>query len=302
MELFPEEEKPKKKEPEEKKGEEKYELKLEGEDLKRSLISGSSTQYNLKLSNTGTKGDNIVVRINMIYSAQEGEEAPEWQVKIKGVGDGVWDVTTTKEMEREFMLEKGKTRDVVVDLVAPKGSRYGDKLNIVITVAPKNDPGASETLTISSTARQTIKAVKTSIGHELTVADSIASKARAKDVGVFSIFAPASIRGYVFVETMNPDRLEEIVRGVRRAKGVVKGDTKMDEIVHFLTPKPVVSGMMEGDIVELIAGPFKGEKARVQQIDESKEEITVELFESVVPIPVTVRGDSVRVLKKEKED
>jgi transcriptional antiterminator NusG len=60
--------------------------------------------------------------------------------------------------------------------------------------------------------------------------------------------------------------------------------------------------MMEGDIVELIAGPFKGEKARVQQIDESKEEITVELFESVVPIPVTVRGDSVRVLKKEKED
>ncbi|MFA5314292.1 MAG: transcription elongation factor Spt5, partial [Methanomassiliicoccales archaeon] len=48
------------------------------------------------------------------------------------------------------------------------------------------------------------------------------------------------------------------------------------------------------------AGPFKGEKARVQKIDESKEEITVELFEALVPIPVTVRGDHVRVLEKEK--
>jgi transcriptional antiterminator NusG len=61
-----------------------------------------------------------------------------------------------------------------------------------------------------------------------------------------------------------------------------------------------VSGIVEGDIVELIAGPFKGEKARVQQIDENKEEITVELFEAMVPIPVTIRGDHVRVLEKER--
>jgi transcriptional antiterminator NusG len=57
---------------------------------------------------------------------------------------------------------------------------------------------------------------------------------------------------------------------------------------------------MEGDVIELIAGPFKGEKARVQKIDESKEEITVELFEAMVPIPVTVRGDHVRVLEKDR--
>src|SRR2546426_1151304 len=61
------------------------------------------------------------------------------------------------------------------------------------------------------------------------------------------------------------------------------------------------SGIMEGDIVELVAGPFKGEKARVMKIDETKEEITVELFEAMVRIPVTVRGDSVRVLQKEEE-
>jgi transcription elongation factor Spt5 len=99
---------------------------------------------------------------------------------------------------------------------------------------------------------------------------------------------------------MNTDLVRETVRGVRKSKGIVEGETKFAEIEHFLTPKPLVSGIMEGDVVELVAGPFKGEKARVQKIDESKEEITVELFEATVPIPVTIRGDHVRVLEKEK--
>ena len=50
---------------------------------------------------------------------------------------------------------------------------------------------------------------------------------------------------------------------------------------------------------EIISGPFKGEKARVRRIDESKEEVTVELIEAMIPIPITVRGDHVRVLEKD---
>ena len=40
-------------------------------------------------------------------------------------------------------------------------------------------------------------------------------------------------------------------------------------------------------------------RACVQRIDEGKEEVTVELFEAMVPIPITVRGDHVRVIEKE---
>jgi transcriptional antiterminator NusG len=61
-----------------------------------------------------------------------------------------------------------------------------------------------------------------------------------------------------------------------------------------------VIGINEGAIVELISGPFKGEKARVKRVDVTKEEITVELFEAMVPIPITVRGDHVRVLSKDE--
>jgi len=83
---------------------------------------------------------------------------------------------------------------------------------------------------------------------------------------------------------------------------VVGGEVSLTEIEHFLVPKPVVTGMEIDDVVELVAGPFKGEKARIMRIDKGKEEITVELFEAMVPIPVTVRGDHVKVIeKKEKE-
>ena len=40
-------------------------------------------------------------------------------------------------------------------------------------------------------------------------------------------------------------------------------------------------------------------ETRVQNIDEAKEEITVELFEAMISIPITVRGDPVRVIEKE---
>jgi len=61
-----------------------------------------------------------------------------------------------------------------------------------------------------------------------------------------------------------------------------------------------VIGITEGAVVELISGPFKGEMARVKRVDQTKEEITVELFEAMVPIPITVRGDNVRVLSRDE--
>ena len=214
-------------------------------------------------------------------------------------------------LSKSFMLVSGGRRELTLAVTCPKGARYGDSLNVVVNAISKSDPAARDHRSSVFMARQTVLAVKTSIGHERAVADSLFSKAKARDIGVFSILAPANLRGYLFIESMNPDRLEEAVRGIRRAHGVVgrgKGETKGDEGIIamkdmdiYLAPKPVVSGIMEGDIVELISGPFKGEKARVLRIDEAKEEITVELFEAMVPIPVTVRGDAVRVLQKEQE-
>jgi transcriptional antiterminator NusG len=265
---------------------------------KVSLTAGTAVEFLVVVTNTGTADDTIRLRLDLVY-ASEAPESPEWIVKVHGVEDKVWDVSFTKEMEKEIRLIGGGSREMTFEITCPRGARYGDRLNVVINAISKEDPAASDAKTITATARQAVMAVKTSIGHERSVADSIASRAKAKEVGIFSILAPTNVRGYVFVESMNPDRLDEIVRGIRRARGVIRGETSVADIEHYLTPKPIVSGILEGDIVELIAGPFKGEKARVMKIDETREEITVELFEAMVRIPVTVRGDHVRVIEKE---
>jgi transcription termination/antitermination protein NusG len=282
-----------------------YGVKLELPEEKITLTAGQTKEYEMLAGNTGTEDDTIRLKIDLVY-ASDVPDPPEWTVKVWGVEEKAWDVTFTKVGEKEFMLISGGQREMTLAITCPKGARYGDRLNVVVSAMSKSDVKAFDTKTLSFSARQAVLAVKSSIGHERGVADSIYARAKAKDVGIFSILVPANLRGYVFVESMNPDRLEEVVRGVRRARGVVKGEGEnrgiaFTDIDLYLTPKPVVSGIMEGDIVELVAGPFKGEKARVMKIDETKEEITVELFEAMVRIPVTVRGDHVRVLQKEQE-
>jgi len=78
----------------------------------------------------------------------------------------------------------------------------------------------------------------------------------------------------------------------------VRGEISFKEIEHFLTPRKAAEQIKEGYTVEIISGPFKGEMAVVKRVDEAKNEITVELIDAVVPIPVTVKADHVRVVSK----
>jgi len=280
-------------------------VKIELVEEKISLTAGQSKEYRAKVLNSGTEDDTFQIKIDLVYGS-EVPDPPEWIVKVWGVEEKVWEVTFSKVSEKEVALISGGERELTLSVTCPKGARYGDRLTLVVSATSRGDPTVFDAKTLGLSARQAMIAVKSSIGHERTVADSILARAKAKDLGVFSILVPANLRGYVLVESMNPDRVEEAIRGIRRARGVVKGrgDARgiaFSDIELYLTPKPIVSGIMEGDIVELVAGPFKGEKARVMKIDETKEEITVELFEAMVRIPVTVRGDHVRVLQKEQE-
>ena len=274
---------------------------IQGE-TKRLMASGDASEFelSLKLPDDG-QTHTLAIKVDTVFSATE-EGSPEWFVKLYDAVGVVWENTPSADQttERTFEVMPGQEKSFTLKITSPTGARYGDKITVLVNASLKDNPSMNDVATLQATARQSMLAVKTSIGHEKAVADSIASRAKPKPVGVFAILSPATIRGYVFVEAMNTDSLRELVKGVRRTRGIVKGETTFTEIEHFLTPKPIVSGIVEGDIVELIAGPFKGEKARVQQIDENKEEITVELFEAMVPIPVTIRGDHVRVLEKER--
>ena len=142
-----------------------------------------------------------------------------------------------------------------------------------------------------------IFALKTTASQERTVADMVANR---EEEEIHAVLAPDQLTSYVMVEADNFAVLERVLEEIPHARTIVPGESSLAEVEHFLSPTPDVEGIAEGDIVELIAGPFKGEKARVQRIDEGKDQVTVELYEATVPIPVTVRGDQIRVLDSDE--
>ncbi|AIF68880.1 transcription antitermination protein NusG [Palaeococcus pacificus DY20341] len=143
-----------------------------------------------------------------------------------------------------------------------------------------------------------IFAVRVTVGQEENVASLIYSKAKTYNIPVFAILAPSKVKGYIFIEAESKSAVDEAIKGIRHAKGTLPGEVSFGEIEHFLEERPSVSGFEPGDIVELIAGPFKGEKAKVVRVDEAKDEIVVELIGAIVPIPVTVKGEYVRLISK----
>ena len=145
-----------------------------------------------------------------------------------------------------------------------------------------------------------IFAVTTPIGQERAAADSMLPRINPARQGIVSLICPTKLRGFILIEAYDVRELKRIVKGVPKVRRVVEGERgiTLEEVEKFLTPKPVLEGIRPGNIVELVSGPFKGEKAKVQHVDNDKEEITVELFEAMVPIPVTVKGEHVRLVER----
>lgn len=144
--------------------------------------------------------------------------------------------------------------------------------------------------------------IKTQVGKEQNTAELLNSRADKSKIKIPSILVTPELRGYLFLESYDKERIREMIKTVSYARNMLEGDIPIEQIEHFLIPASAVAKIAEGDVVEMVSGPFRGETAKVTHIDDAKEEITVELFESVVPIPITVRGEQVRVLKKREED
>jgi len=144
--------------------------------------------------------------------------------------------------------------------------------------------------------------IKTQVGKEQNTAELVNSRADKSKIEIPSILVTPELRGYIFIESYDKERIRDMIKTISYARNMLEGDIPIEQIEHFLVPASAVAKIAEGDVVEMVSGPFRGETAKVTHIDDTKEEITVELFESVVPIPITVRGEQVRVIKRKEED
>jgi len=141
--------------------------------------------------------------------------------------------------------------------------------------------------------------IRVTSGQEKILSEILVKKARAEKLDIYSIIYLDAIKGYLFVEAPEENNVVKLIQKVKHVKGFLKKPVTIAEIENLIkaVKKPAVT-LAVGDIVELISGPFKGERARMTMLDEAKDEITVELLEVAVPIPVTVKSKIVRLFQK----
>ena len=144
--------------------------------------------------------------------------------------------------------------------------------------------------------------IKVTTNKEERAVDMIAERAEKKQLNVFSISHPHGLRGYILLEAEDRESAEEAVFNLPYIKGIIGKTISYDEVKGMIEPSTATVLIQEGDIVEIISEPFKKEKAKVIRIGKQKEEVTVSLLGAVVPLPVTIKMDNVKVIRREETE
>jgi len=147
-----------------------------------------------------------------------------------------------------------------------------------------------------------IYALRTTANREDQVMDFVTSNAEKKKFNVYSVIRAHGMRGYIFVEADSKGDAEQAAFGVPYARGILPKEIDYHEIEHMLEQVKREVNIQQNDIVEIISGPFKRENAKIIRIDKGKEEVVVELLEAAVPIPITLKLDAVKVIRRETEE
>lgn len=148
----------------------------------------------------------------------------------------------------------------------------------------------------------TIFAVRTTVGQERNVSNLISGKIEANDIPIKAILVPETLKGYIFIEADGPHVVDEAISGIKHVRSRVPGVVPFSEVEKYIVVKPVIEELDVDDLIEVTGGPFKGMRAKITDIDRTKEEITIELLEATFTLPITVHADYAKLVEKAKKE
>ncbi len=143
--------------------------------------------------------------------------------------------------------------------------------------------------------------VKVTSGQEKIAANMLQNKSSKEPLPIYSILVVEGMRGYIIVEAEDELAVRSFITKERNIRGVLPKPLSDAEVEKLLATKTYAQEIANGDIVEFTGGPFKGYKAKVLRVDEAKSDITVELMDVVVPIPITTKMATARVIQKKQK-
>jgi len=146
--------------------------------------------------------------------------------------------------------------------------------------------------------------VKVTSGQERIAANMLQNKIGKEEDSkqIYSIIVVAGMKGYIIVEAEDESIIRGFITRERNIKGILAKPLSEEDVEKLLSVKKSEQTVSKGDFVEFSTGPFKGYKAKVLKVDETKAEMTVELMDVVVPIPITTKINTAKIIQKMKEN
>ncbi|MDH5403981.1 MAG: transcription elongation factor Spt5 [Candidatus Heimdallarchaeota archaeon] len=144
---------------------------------------------------------------------------------------------------------------------------------------------------------------RSKMGQERSLARMTKLKASKEGSGIYAILISDLMKGYCFVEGEDQLSIENSLSGIKVISGRAVGNREvpLSEISVLLNPRPSIEGLGEGDFVEIIDGPFKGFKAKITRIEDTSQEVTAELVEATMSLPVRIHADYVKKLSSDEK-
>ncbi|HEW93943.1 transcription elongation factor Spt5 [Candidatus Geothermarchaeota archaeon] len=140
--------------------------------------------------------------------------------------------------------------------------------------------------------------VKVTGGQEESIAKIAEVRVRNSNgaIKVKSILIPPGSKGMLIVEADSYSDVLNAFEGIKYFKRILPGIVDVKEIEQLLiTEKEIVLNI--GDLVEIVAGPFKGMTAKVINI-RSENEVVIQLQgASISPIPIVIPKDNLKKIE-----
>jgi transcriptional antiterminator NusG len=211
--------------------------------------------------------------------------------------------TEPKPEKKDKPVKKEPKKEKKIEAPLPKLEKTQAPLPKLERVTPESmddEPEIKEEKKIVGDRPETkIFALRTTANREDQVMDFVGSNAARKKLGVVAVIRPHGMRGYIFLEALTRADAEQSAFGVPYARGILPNEIDYTEIEHMLEQVKKEVNIRKNDIAEIISGPFKREKCKITRVDKVKEEVVVELLEAAVPIPISLKMDAVKVIRRE---
>ena len=172
------------------------------------------------------------------------------------------------------------------------GTRRPRMLERMLLMKPHTEPlpGAKTSSPAQPAGKPCLAFVRASQGYEREAAGEITERAARRNVKVSAVFVPEDHPGIVLVEADDPAELKGLLAGARHAKDLLEKAPKGMRIPDILESRILEEDPAKGAVVEVVSGPYSGQKGKVIRTEDEGGIIQVELHDSHLVVPVRESG------------